>query len=165
MCMMLVCLTIHAQSAQAYKDYVNSHKYYEVPLGDNSMYCEICKEYINSKDVFQTLCIRNDSIYYATRKEGKLGLSYIELHESKIPSSLNSDKDFLYHYKAFKDSLTDDSPDYAEMIRYLDYEYYVAYWAQLKKTAHLALLTNGAGITNILWSDSIYDIQIQILKL
>lgn len=94
MCMMLVCLAIHAQfsSAQnkACEDYVNSHKYYKVPLGDNSIYCEICKEYINSKDVFYTFGICNDSIYYATVKEGKLGLSYIEPHESKIPSSLNS---------------------------------------------------------------------------
>lgn len=139
MCMMLVCLLIHAQFSSAqnkvYKDYVNSHKYYEVPLGDNSMNCEICDEYINSKDVFYTFGIRNDSIYYLTVKEGKLGLSYIEPHESKIPLSLNSDKDFLYHYEAFKDSLTDDSTDYAEIVRYLDYQNYNDYLVQLKKAA------------------------------
>lgn len=126
---------IVAAQNKACEDYVNSHEYYKVPLGDNSMNCEICDEYINSKDVFYTFGICNDSIYYATVKEGKLGLSYIEPHESKIPSSLNSDKDFLYHYEAFKDSLTDDSTDYAEMVRYLDYQYYNDYLARLKKAA------------------------------
>lgn len=126
---------IVAAQNKAREDYVSSHKCHEVPLGDNSMNCEICDEYINSKDVFYTLGIRNDSIYYATVKEGKLGLSYIEPHESKIPSSLNSDKDFLYHYEAFKDSLTEDSTDYAEMVRYLGYQYYVDYLARLKKAA------------------------------
>ena len=138
-CMMLVCLAIHAQfsSAQnkACEDYVNSHKYYKVPLGDNSIYCEICKEYISPKDVFYTLGIRNDSIYYMAVKEGDLGLSYSEFHKSKIPQSLNSDKDFLYHYEAFKDSLTDDSTDYAELGQYLEYQDYVDYWKQLKKIA------------------------------
>ena len=136
-CMMLVCLAIHAKfsSAQnkACEDYVNSHKYYKVPLGDNSIYCEICKEYISPKDVFYTLGIRNDSIYYMAVKEGDLGLSYSEFHKSKIPQSLNSDKDFLYHYEAFKDSLTDDSTDYAELGQYLEYQDYVDYWKQLKK--------------------------------
>lgn len=124
---------VAAQKAR--KDYVSTHKWDEVPLGDNSMNCEICDEYINSKDVFYTLGIRNDSIYYTTVKEGKLGLSYIEPHESKIPSSLNSDKDFLYHYEVFKDSLTDDSTDYAELVRYADYKFYVDYLARLKKAA------------------------------
>ena len=99
------------------------------------MNCVICDEYINSKDVFHTLGIRNDSIYYATIKEGMLGLKYIALHESKIPLPLNSNKDFLYHYEVFKDSLTDDSTDYAAMVHDLGYQYYVEYLAKLKKTA------------------------------
>ena len=138
MCMMLVCLAIHAQfsSAQnkACEDYVNSHKYYKVPLGDNSIYCEICKEYISPKDAY-TFGICNDSIYYMTSKKGQLGLSYIELHESKIPPSLNSDKDFLYHYEVFKDSLTHDSTNYAKIVRYFDYQYYNDYLVRLKKAA------------------------------
>lgn len=134
MCMMLVCLTIHAQSTQAYKDYVNSHKYYEVPFGDNSIYCDICKEYINVKDVY-TIGIYNDSIYYMARKEGDLGLSYLESHVSKIPPSLKSNKDFLYHYEVFKDSLTKDSTDYAEIAQELDYWWYTDYLAKLKKVA------------------------------
>lgn len=95
---------IIAAQNKARENYVSCHKCHIVPLGDNSMKCDICDEYVDSKDVFYTLGIRNDSIYYASVKEGKLGLSYIETHESKIPSSLNSDKDFLYHYEAFKDT-------------------------------------------------------------
>ena len=126
---------IVAAQNKAREDYISSHKFHEVPLGEHSMYCDICEEYINSKDVFYTLGIRNDSIYYSTIKKGKLGLSYNEVHESEILSSLKSDKDFLYHYEAFKDSLTNDSTDYALVARFLDYAYYDAYWAKLKKVA------------------------------
>lgn len=126
---------IIAAKNRAREDYISSHKWYKVPLGGNSMNCVICDEYINSKDVFHTLGIRNDSIYYATIKEGMLGLKYIALHESKIPLTLNSNKDFLYHYEVFKDSLTDDSTDYAAIVHDLGYQYYAEYLAQLKKTA------------------------------
>lgn len=126
---------IVAAQNKAREDYISSHKFHEVPLGEHSMYCDICEEYINSKDVFYTLGIRNDSIYYSTIKKGKLGLSYNEVHESEILSSLKSDKDFLYHYEAFKDSLTNDSTDYALVARFLDYAYYDDYWAKLKKVA------------------------------
>ncbi len=126
---------IIAAKNRAREDYISSHKWYKVPLGGNSMNCVICDEYINSKDVFHTLGIRNDSIYYATIKEGMLGLKYIALHESKIPLTLNSNKDFLYHYEVFKDSLTDDSTDYAAIVHDLGYQYYVEYLAKLKKTA------------------------------
>ena len=96
MCMMLVCLAINAQFSsiqnKAQEDYINSHKYYKVPFGDYYyIYCEICKDYVNLKDVY-TIGIRNDSIYYMAVKEGDLGLSYTEFHKSKISSSsLNSD--------------------------------------------------------------------------
>lgn len=126
---------IIAAKNRAREDYISSHKWYKVPLRGNSMNCVICDEYINSKDVFHTLGIRNDSIYYATIKEGMLGLKYIALHESKIPLTLNSNKDFLYHYEVFKDSLTDDSTDYAAIVYDLGYQYYAEYLAQLKKTA------------------------------
>lgn len=74
MCMMLVCLAIHAQFSsiqnKAQEDYINSHKYYKVPFGDYYyIYCEICKNYVNLKDVY-TIGIRNDSIYYMASKEG-----------------------------------------------------------------------------------------------
>lgn len=126
---------IVAAQTKAREDYINSHNSHIVPLGDNTMNCDICDEYINTKDVFYTIGIRNDTIYYATVKEGKLGLSYIEPHESKIPSSLSKDKDFLYHYEAFRDSLTDDSTDYADMVRYFGYQYYTDYLTRLKKAA------------------------------
>lgn len=95
---------IIAAQNKAREDYMNSHNFHEVPLGDYSMKCDLCDEYIESKDVFYTLGIRNDSIYYATEEEGKLDLSYFEFHASKLPSLLSTDKDFLYHYEVFKDT-------------------------------------------------------------
>ena len=120
---------------KAREDYISNHKCHAVPLGDISMNCDICDEYINSKDIFYTLGIHNDSIYYATVKKGKLDLSYVEVHESKLPSSLCNDKDFMYHYEVFRDSLSEDSTDYADMVRYFNYKYYFDYLARLKKVA------------------------------
>lgn len=124
-----------AAQNKAREEYINSHRSHDVPLGGFSMSCDICDEYIDSEYIIFTLGIHNDSIYYATQKEGKLGLSYIALHESKLPQSLSSDKDFSYHYEAFKDSLTNDSVDYAGFTRYWNYMYYVDYMKQLKKIA------------------------------
>lgn len=131
---------IIAAQNKAREDYMNSHNFHEVPLGDYSMKCDLCDEYIESKDVFYTLGIRNDSIYYATEEEGKLDLSYFEFHASKLPSLLSTDKDFLYHYEVFKDSLTDDSTDYADMARYFSYQSYIDYFAQLKKAAPFGIV-------------------------
>lgn len=124
-----------AAKNKAREEYINSHKSHEVPMGGCSMNCDICDGYIDSGDVFFTLGIRNDTIYYATQKEGKLGLSYVAMHESKLPYSLSSDKDFSYHYEVFKDSLTNDTTDYAGLTRYWNYMYYADYWKQLKKIA------------------------------
>ena len=117
---------------KARKDYVSSHKWNEVPLGGNALKCDICDEYILTHQIFG---IRNDSIYYTSIESGKLGLSYVGVHQSKIPSILKNNRDFLYHYDVFKDSLTDDSTDYAELVRYADYKFYVDYLARLKKAA------------------------------
>lgn len=120
---------------KAREDYVGSHDWHTVPLGNSHMKCDLCDEYIDSKDVFYTFGIHSDSIYYATVKDGKLGLSYIEAHESKIPATVSGDKDFSYHCEVFKDSLIDDSTDYAHMIRYISYKRYEDYMARLKKAA------------------------------
>ena len=126
---------IIAAQNKARKDYRENHKCNAVPLVDCSMYCEICEKYINTKDVFYTLGIHNDTIYYATTKEGDLGLTYIDMHESKIPSAIESDKDFLYHYEAFKDSLDVDTLDYDYMVRFMGYNYFNNYWRQIKESA------------------------------
>lgn len=127
--------SIMAAKKRERQDYMDSHNWHKVPLGSTSMTCGICNEYINTKDVFYTFGIHNDSIYYATQKEGDLGLSYIETHESKIPATLHADNDFLYHCDIYKDSLSNDSIDYADLVRSLGYYQYSKYLKQLKKEA------------------------------
>ncbi len=124
-----------AAQNKAREDYISSHKYELVPLGDNTLKCDICDEDIASKDVLLTYCIYNDSIYYATGKEGDLGVTHFGAHESKIPFSLKTNKDFLYHCEVFKDSLSKDSMNCRRLIRLLDYDGETEYWANLKKIA------------------------------
>ncbi len=127
--------SIIAAQNKAREDYISSHDYHTVPLGDTSIKCDICDEEIDTKDVFHTFGIHNDSIYYATIKEGDLGLTYMETHASKIPFSLKIDDDFMYHYKVFKDSISQDTLDYAHFINLLGYQSYADYLTTLKKKA------------------------------
>lgn len=120
---------------EAQAEYRRTHEPYDVPLGNVSLKCDICDKTIDSKDITSTFGIRNDSIYYTTNEEGKLGLYYAEAHQSEISSSFKSNKDFEYHYEVFKDCLTQDSIDYALLARYFCYQNYADYWKQLKKAA------------------------------
>ena len=120
---------------EAQAEYRRTHDPYDVPLGNVSLKCDICDKTIDSKDITRTFGIRNDSIYYTTNEEGKLGLYYAEAHQSEISSSLKSNKDFEYHYEVFKDRLTQDSIDYALLALYFCYQNYADYWKQLKKAA------------------------------
>lgn len=126
---------IIAAQKKAREDYISSHQSHEVPLGQNSIRCDICDNNINTDDVVYTIGIKNDTIYYATINTGDLDLSYVELHESKIPEALYSDHNFMYHYEVYKDSLTDDSIDYKKFVYIEGYKYYEDYLARLKKTA------------------------------
>lgn len=72
-----------AAQKKAREDYISNHKSHEVPLGQNSIRCDICDNDINTDDVVYTIGIKNDTIYYATINTGDLDLSYVELHESK----------------------------------------------------------------------------------
>ena len=120
---------------EAQAEYRRTHAPNDVPLGNVSLKCDICDKNIDSKDITSTFGIRNDSIYYTTNEEGKLGLYYTEAHQSEISSSFKSNKDFEYHYEVFKDCLTLDSIDYALLARYFCYQNYADYWKQLKKAA------------------------------
>lgn len=120
---------------EAQAEYRRTHDPYDVPLGNVSLKCDICDKNIDSKDITSTFAIRNDSIYYTTNEEGKLGLYYNEAHQSEISSSFKSNKDFEYHYEVFKDRLTQDSIDYALLALYICYQNYADYWKQLKKAA------------------------------
>lgn len=120
---------------EAQAEYRRTHAPNDVPLGNVSLKCDICDKNIDSKDITSTFGIRNDSIYYTTNEEGKLGLYYTEAHQSEISSSFKSNKDFEYHYEVFKDCLTLDSIDYALLARCFCYQNYADYWKQLKKAA------------------------------
>lgn len=126
---------IMAAQKKAREDYISNHKSHEVPLGQNSIRCDICDNDINTDDVVYTIGIKNDTIYYATINTGDLDLSYVELHESKIPEALYSDHNFMYHYEVYKDSLTNDSFDYKKFVYIEGYKYYEDYLARLKKAA------------------------------
>lgn len=116
------------------ESYRKSHNYRLVPTNNVSLSCSLCDESV-SEDSLYTLGIKNDSIYYLTRKEGALDLTYLEPHASKIPSRLANDEEFKYHYEVFRDSLSCDSIDYLDLVQGLgDYSYHL-YVTQLKKEA------------------------------
>lgn len=116
------------------EDYRQQHKYQWVPTGGTSLNCAICNKSIDDNIVF-SFGIANDTIYFLKNTEGKLGLSYIEPHKAKIPSSLWKDEEFKLHYEVFKDSLTDDSTDYNFKGYYWSGLFYENYQKELKKIA------------------------------
>ena len=119
---------------QAAENYRNTHRYQIVPTGDASLSCSLCDESF-SEDSIWCLGIKNDSIYFATTVKGDLGLSYIEAHAAEMPYSLTSNNDFIYHYKIFSDSLTNDSTDYQDFCKYINYINHLKYLNELRKIA------------------------------
>lgn len=128
-------------------DYMNAHNWHWTPTGDIPLYCTSCKSYI-SEDSLLTIGIANDTIYYFTSKEGKLGQSYLEGHKSQLEKRLKEHKPFRYHYEIFKDSLTKDSVDYDYVTTALSYSYFGEYISYLKKRAPTVSSLIGDGIRN-----------------
>lgn len=117
-----------------FEDYRTSHNYHIVPTNKVSLSCSLCDENISEDSVY-VLGIKNDSIYFFTNKEGALGLSYIEPHASKLPQRLADFEGFKYHYKVFKDSLTNEDKDYMDLVQGIGYFSYQKYEKELKKEA------------------------------
>lgn len=115
-------------------DYRKSHIYHFVPTVGIPLHCEICDETIARDSVF-SYGIANDTIYFVSNTEGKLGLSYMEPHKAKIVKYLSDNKSFKYHYEVFKDSLTKDSVDYDFLTTYWGYTSYTNYLKELKQKA------------------------------
>lgn len=115
-------------------DYRKSHIYHFVPTVGIPLHCEICDETIARDSVF-SYGIANDTIYFVSNTEGKLGLSYMEPHKAKIVKYLSDNKSFKYHYEVFKDSLTKDSVDYDFLTSYWGYTSYTNYLKKLKQKA------------------------------
>lgn len=92
---------------------------------------------------------KNDTIYYFTRTDGRLGYTYITGHKSELNQSLKEYSPFRYHYEIFKDSLTDESEDYDMITNELSYHYLDEYVKRLKREHLMASLLIGDGIQNI----------------
>lgn len=114
------------------------------------MSCAFCDESI-SEDTLYTIGIKNDTIYYFTRKEGDLDLAYLDAHASAIPRRLEDFDGYKYHYEVFRDSLTKDSIDYHDMALDLGSYFYDQYVSKLKRKLLMDILTVGTGMMNIPW--------------
>lgn len=117
------------------EDYRSTHRAYFIPFIDTELYCTKCNQYFSTEDIYSTLGIANDSIYYAVFNKGDLGKGYFEFHKSKIPESLAEDDTFKLHIEAFKDSITDDSKAYNFLMSRYDYISLKDYLDELAKIA------------------------------
>lgn len=115
-------------------EYRNTHDWRRVPTNNVSLECSICDESF-SEDTTNCIGIKNDSIYFYTIKREDLGLNLLSTHQAKIPEDLASNKDFQYHYKVFRDSLTNDTVDYNDVVNYLGWEYNNRYISKVKRIA------------------------------
>lgn len=123
-----------AQVKKEADEYRNTHGWRRVPTNYVSLKCTICDESF-SDDTTNCIGIKNDSIYFYTIKKEDLGLNLLSTHQAKIPEELASNKDFQYHYKVFKDRLTNDTVDYSDVVNYLGWEYYYRYISKVKRLA------------------------------
>lgn len=89
-------------------EYRKSNNWKLVPIGGEVLYCTDCKESIGEKYIWATL-IRNDSVYFMTLEKGFLDLEYTKFHVAKLNSNILNNNDFKKHFKAFKDSLSQNS--------------------------------------------------------
>lgn len=106
---------------EAAVNYSKSHSYYWTPTGNISLTCSICDKSFKEDSLF-CYGIKNDSVYFITSEPGDLNLNILTYHAAKIPADLAINKDFLYHYQIFKDSLTIDSIDYQDETGYMNWE-------------------------------------------
>lgn len=122
-------------------DYMETHNWRMVPTGNKSLYCDECEKSFSEDSLF-TIGIKNDTIYYFTRTDGRLGYTYITGHKSELSQSLKEYSPFRYHYEIFKDSLTDESEDYDMITNELSYHYLDEYVKRLKKRAPYGFFTD-----------------------
>ena len=125
------------------EDYMKNHKWYDVPLKNKVLFCEICEEAINSREGLLCYKLKNDTIFWGEMKTGRLGLEYEHIHVAKIPWVYYTDKDFGYHYEVFSDSLENNLPSLNYNVAVgLNVNSLDKYMAQLKKEAPNGLILN-----------------------
>lgn len=87
------------------QDYINSHEWFWVPVKNEYLKCELCDNSTYRMDSIMCCGIKNDSIYAVEIKQMPLGVKRGEVHKYHLSDNLKKNKDFLYHYEVFRDSL------------------------------------------------------------
>ena len=120
---------------QEREDYLKQHDWRSVPTGNHSLYCTLCENTF-TKDSIWSIGVRNDSIYFATHKDGDLDLGYMESHVAKVPDELKTFAPYKYHYEVYKDSIeTCIKGLNNDLAGYLDYSYFQDYLSKLQRKA------------------------------
>lgn len=117
------------------QEYISSHKWYGLNLKKIPLYCSFCEESYNDLDSVFCYGIQNDTIYWAGRKYGRMGIPYRHIHASSIPGKLKNDFDFNYHRRLFNDSLTTRLKVNNELVSVINSDYYFDYLKTLKREA------------------------------
>ena len=104
-----------AQLKAEREQYVKEHSWRQVPTGGKYLYCTLCEKSFMDDHTF-TMGVKNDSIYFVTKKDGDLDLTYTEVHVAKVPDDLKAYSPYKYHYEVFADSLNSDKLPYGRFI-------------------------------------------------
>lgn len=116
------------------EQYRKTHEFQWVPIENVTLECPLCEKSFTMDSVY-CLGIKNDSIYYLTTETKDFDVSQTSAHVSKIPNELSSKAKFIYHYEVFKDSLTNDTVDFASLVDYVNWKYNNEYLSKLRRIA------------------------------
>lgn len=96
------------QLEKEFSTYRNMASYSLVPLDGITLKCADCGQYF-CKDYVVTEAIKHDSIYFITSVTKELQDEYVAFHVAPVPKVLKTDPNFMFHVKAFADSLCNDT--------------------------------------------------------
>jgi len=117
-------------------NYRKNHDWSWVPTRKCQLFCVVCEKTITTRDSSLCYAIKNDSIFWADRIEGDLGLTYRHIHAAEVPKVLKNNFIFKYHYNVYRDSLENSIPLMSKLYAGIrDYMYYEEYLDVLKKRA------------------------------
>ncbi len=115
--------------------YRNNHRWFAIPTKNNKLYCEFCEKSIDGRDSVFCYGIRKDTLYWAGFEEGKLDIEIRHIHAAKLPDALLKDKDFIYHRKVYKDSLSSRIDIDMGLAAEINRNRYIEYMRELKSIA------------------------------
>lgn len=114
--------------------YRRSHNWHMVPTSGVGLYCTDCeKSFYNDS----TFCVQknDDLLYFVTPISGDLGINYLKVHVAEIPEELREKHDFNYHCDIFRDSLTNDTLDYGDIMEDVNNSFLAEYVRKLCRKA------------------------------